>query len=263
MIEKVTLAAELEFGLETTDGQVVNYLQGEIASKVALEYAQRTGVINYFPTLKGELDASQLELTTDGYSMNTHKVASDLASYHYYLENFVSGRLSEFVKTQLVLSTRSVPVNWNYEPATSDSFPHYAIIDKKLRDIGLEYRRATNVRGVHVHVGTMNRTQGLAMLNKLFGSELDIWELLEGMYSPERISQIEMVLDGLGETSDYEICHQVENYNPGHCFIRHTKYDTIEFRQFDMGMQTKISSSVLYDKVFSFINKSLEILELN
>lgn len=262
MIEKITLAAELEFGLETSDGQVVNYLQGEIASKVALEYAHRTGVINYFPTLKGELDASQLELTTDGYSMNAHKVASDLASYYYYLDNFVSNRLSEFVQTQLVLSTRSVPVNWNYEPATSDSFPHYAIIDKKLREIGLEYRRATNVRGVHVHIGTMDRNTGLDILNKLYGSKIDIWQLIEGMYSPERIAKIEMVLDGLGETSDYEICHQVENYNPGHCFIRHTKYNTIEFRQFDMGMESKISSSALYDKLFSFLNKSVEILEV-
>ena len=257
---KPTFAVELEFALETTNGKQINFIQNQIASDMLIKLAQETGEIKKFPTLKPELDACQVEITTDTYRFTSEDVAEDIAEQHYHLQKFVEIQLSELADSQVVLSASAMPNELEFEPVTSVGALHYPIIDGMLRNFGIETRRGTNVRGVHVHYGTMDLTKGVEILNRLSKQYPCFLDEITGMYTPLRIKTINSVVRALGENTNHVICDNPADYNAGHSYTRFTKYGTLEFRQFDLGQKSQQNSNKIYQKVVSMINKVIELV---
>jgi len=257
---KPTFAVELEFALETTNGKQINFIQNQISSDMLIKLAQETGEIKKFPTLKPELDACQLEITTDTYKHTSIDVADQISEYHYHLNQFINNYISDLAGTQVVLSASAMPNELDFEPVTSLGAPHYPKIDGMLRSFGIDTRRGTNVRGVHVHFGTMDLAQGVETLNRLSTQYPCLLDEITGMYTPLRIETINSVVRALGENTNHVICYDPADYNAGHSYTRFTKYGTLEFRQFDLGQKSQQNSDEIYQKVVSMINKVIELV---
>ena len=255
-----TLAVEIEFALETKCGKQINYIQDKIANDFVLKMAVDTGAIKNFPTAKVELDACGLELTTDTFRHTSREVAENLAEQYYYFQQFVETQVSEFVGTQIILSSRAVPNDIQYEPVTSVGATHYPIIDGMLRNFGVDTRRATNVRGVHVHYGTMDLAQGVDKLNNMSRQYPCLFDEITGMYTPSRIESINAVVRALGENTEHVYCDNPEEYKAGHSYTRFTRYGTLEFRQFDLGQKQQHSPDEIYEKVVRRVNKVIELV---
>ena len=259
-LDSHTLAVEIELALETPCGRQINYIQDQIASDFVLKMALESGDIKNFPTVKKELDACQLELTTDTYRFTSLDVADHIASQHYYLQKFIETKVSEAAGIQIILSASSMPNELDFTPVSSLGAAHYPKIDTKLRNFGIETRRGTNVRGVHVHFGTMDLAQGVETLNRLSKQYPCFLNEITGMYTPLRIETINSVVRALGENTNHIICDDPADYNAGHSFTRFTKYGTLEFRQFDLGQKVQQSSDEIHAKVVRMINKVIELV---
>lgn len=259
-LDSHTLAVEIEFALETPCGKQINYIQDQIASDFVLKMALESGDIKNFSTVKQELDACQLEITTDTYRFTSMEVADHIATQHYYLQKFVETKVSEAAGTQIFLSASSMPNELEFTPVTSLGAPHYPKIDGMLRSFGIETRRGTNVRGVHVHYGTMDLEMGVKTLNRLAMQYPCLLDEISGLYTPLRIETINSVVRALGENTNHIICNTPSAYNPGHSYMRFTKYGTLEFRQFDLGQKAQQSSDEIHEKVVRMINKVIELV---
>lgn len=257
---KPTLAVEIEFALETPCGKQINYIQDQIASDFVLTMALESGDIKNFSTVKQELDACQLEITTDTYRFTSLDVAEDIALQHYHLQKFVETKVSEAAGSQIILSASSMPNELDFEPVTSLGSAHYPKIDKMLRSFGIETRRGTNVRGVHVHYGTMDLEMGVSTLNRLAAQYPCLLDEISGLYTPLRIETINSVVRALGENTNHIICDEPSAYNAGHSYMRFTKYGTLEFRHFDLGQKAQQSSDEIHEKVVRMINKVIELV---
>jgi len=255
-----TLAVEIEFALETPCGKQINFIKDQIASDFVLKMALETGDIKNFLTAKQELDACQLELTTDTYRFTSIGVAEHIAAQHYYLQKFVKTKVSDAAGLQIILSARSVPSEKEFIPVTSVGDSHYSEIDRALRSFGMETRRGTNVRGVHVHFGTMDLETGVSILNRISQQYPCLFDEITGLYTPFRIETINSVVRALGEHTEHVICNNPLEYNAGHSFTRFTRYGTLEFRQFDLGEKSQQSSDEIYEKVVRMINKVIELV---
>ena len=255
-----TLAVEIEFALETRCGKQINFIQDQIASDMLIKIAQKTGEIRKFPTVKRELDACQLEITTDTYKHTSIDVADQISEYHYHLNQFINNYISDLTGTQVVLSASAMPNEPDFEPVTSLGAPHYPKIDGMLRSFGIDTRRGTNVRGVHVHFGTMDLAQGVETLNRLSTQYPCLLDEITGMYTPLRIETINSVVRALGENTNHIICTDPADYNAGHSYTRFTKYGTLEFRQFDLGQKSEQNSDEIHQKVVNMINKVIELV---
>ena len=259
-IERPTYAVELEFGLETADGCQINYLNNKIASRVVIDLARSTKQINLFPTLKPEFDANQLELTTNGFRFNCEDVADEISEFYYCLKIFIEKTVSEWAETQIILCTGAMPSESNFEPVTSLASPHYEQIDSQLRSYNLDIRRGTNVRGVHVHMGTFNKCDGVTYLNNLTHAYPDFLAQIPGLYTPSRIDTIRSVVNALGESPEHKTCDNPLKYMPGHSFMRYTKFGTLEFRHFDLGQKQQQSPDDIYKKVCKMMSKVIELV---
>lgn len=259
-LDSHTLAVEIEFALETPCGKQINYIKDQIASDFVLKMAKDTGDMKNFLTAKRELDACQLELTTDTYRFTSLEVADHIATQHYYLQKFVETTVSEEAGTQIILSASSMPNELEFTPVTSLGAAHYPKIDTMLRNFGIETRRGTNVRGVHVHFGTMDLAQGVETLNRLSTQYPCLLDEITGMYNPSRIETIKSVVSALGEHTEHVYCDNPLIYTAGHSFTRFTKYGTLEFRQFDLGQKAQQSSDEIHEKVVRMINKVIELV---
>ncbi len=251
---------ELEFALETNAGAQVNYINMQPASDVVIRLARETGSIKNFPTLKPEFDACQLELTTNRYKYSGTDVAEEISDYYYYLRKFVQEYVSNLAGYQVVLSTSAMPNEARFSPVTSLAANHYSRMDSILRGYSLDIRRGTNVRGVHVHLGTMNQLEGVERLNSLAHQYPCFFDEISGLYTPARIETIRSVVRALGQDTDHEHCNYPLKYEPGHSFMRYTKYGTLEFRQFDLGEQNQMTPEVIYKKVYDMVSKVIELV---
>ena len=261
-LNKPTFAVELEFALETSAGKQINYINKQIASDIVIKIARQNGLIDKFPTLKPELDACQLEITTDGYAFSSIEVADSISEYYYHLNQFVKGQVSEMADMPITLSSSAMPNEKNFEPVTSLGAPHYPIIDGILREKGLNIRRGTNVRGIHVHAGTFEIAEGVAVLNEITLKHPNFFKEIQGMFTPERITTINNVVDALGEHTNHKICHNPSKYNPGHSYMRYTKYGTLEFRHFDLGVATVRTVDEIHTAVLNSLQKVEQTLGL-
>ena len=68
--------------LESQITALINFIQNQIARDRLIKLAQETGEIRKFPTVKRELDACQLEITTDTYKRTSIDVADQISEYH-------------------------------------------------------------------------------------------------------------------------------------------------------------------------------------
>ncbi len=66
-MDKRTLAVEVELGLEDSEHRQVCLINNKPASQVAIDLARKINCLVDFPTIIPELDACQLEITTNGY----------------------------------------------------------------------------------------------------------------------------------------------------------------------------------------------------
>lgn len=153
-----------------------------------------------------ELDSSQIEIRNSWAMDSLQNAQDELLSLYDMVYDIVYNEM------WLKFLDWAVP-NQNYEPVYTSWVEKYKVIDEKLRSIWLDYRKATNVVGVHFHIDTdvefkshMKISSSLSEIYKNDKSELLLWE--------ERHKMVKRVVWGLKKLNFLDDRNSVSNLEP-------------------------------------------------
>ncbi len=186
--KELTVWLEQEFIIVDKNLTPVNEIQNEIASKVVLELIQQQ-----YPELvkdkqiKPELDACQMEINTLPWKPD--EVKSELVDLYRIVENTAQKLWYNLIGW--------VP-NQKFDPICSCAKPHYKDIHEKLLSVWLEYRKATNIAGIHLHIEeTPEKWSRFIYLSNKIRKAIEQDNLKQVFMSNERFERMKMVIQWL------------------------------------------------------------------
>lgn len=271
-----TLAAEVEFGLETPDGKQIYQLPSAknrelvLANRAVLDFIQQAGD-DLFPRailsgVKPELDACQLEICNSKPHSSAEEVADELANMHYELQKVIELIANE-IGQEIVLSTRAVPVDQDFEPLASNTAYYQQMHDAVIQKAGIDIRKLMNCRGLHIHHGVFSKEQGLNIINALIhkerGRKGHILSIFADMINLQRYEFINQILRALGKNLMPTI---MTDFDPNkgseansHAILRYSKYNTVENRLPDFGLENSTAES-LYNIINVAVMRTQDLL---
>jgi len=181
-----TIGLEQELIIVDKNGNPVNKIKWQIASQLVLNL-----IFEEYPDLikkwlvKPELDACQIELVTrPGKPENVKDELIDIYK-----------AVKKVVEKNLGLKLSWWVPNQDFDPVCSGS-EYYNNIHNFLMMQGIEYRKATNIAGLHLHIEDEAFKRFVSLSNKVRKAILD-GRLDKVLLSKERFDKMQLVVEAL------------------------------------------------------------------
>lgn len=184
------ISFEAEFIIVDNDENVMNYYNWVQTSEYVMNLLERKYSKNIIKNMIWrELDASQIEIRNWWAKYSIEDAQSELIDLYEMVYDVVYNEM------WLYFLNWSVP-NQNFDAVVSWWVEKYSKIDSLLRSIGDNYRKATNIWGIHFHIDTDNNFDRHVFLSNAI-SEIYNKDKSLLLLSDKRHEMVSLVIEAL------------------------------------------------------------------
>ncbi len=185
------ISFESEHIIVNNENNPINFINWNHTSSAILNLIEKKYWNETLKKFKKELDVSQIEFTNDWWKSSLSEAQDEMINSFLKLEDIVK---NEF---WLNILNWAVPTQ-NFEPIISKWVDKYEFIDKKLRWISLETRKATNIAWIHFHVD-LNKKWEYFNLDPYFNISTELKKIFIKNKSDNRFYKMNNVVWSLWE----------------------------------------------------------------
>ncbi|MEF2175541.1 MAG: hypothetical protein V3575_03650 [Candidatus Absconditabacteria bacterium] len=139
------IAFENEIIIVDNQGIPQNYINGQLASQTVIDVIQKK--VSHLISQGGiavELDACQIEMRNMGPKDSLQQAQDELVELFQVVESTLRDDFGLYI-------SQSVVPSQDYDPQCSN-VDRYCLIHNALLSLGHDYRKATNIAGIHINI---------------------------------------------------------------------------------------------------------------